>query len=103
MKTREQIIEYLAEQAEEQCNLLAAKFRAIADGYDDEGEEETERLCGFGEAMDNRPAMIFSDPYAGARQRTVICVDAILELAKIINGEVRVEATKKRDTKAAGA
>ena len=95
MKTREQTIEMLAERAADQCNALAEKFRAIIDGEDNEGEEENERLCGLGLDMLDRTSFIFADPCL-PRRRTVISVDAILSLSKIISSEVQVDDPKRK-------
>ena len=88
MKTRDESIRDLADRAADQCEALANKLTAVIDGEDDDGELETETLRGI--ALDKgRCGLVFSDDSANGR--TWIYVDAILALAKLLNGEVQVQ------------
>lgn len=96
MKTRDEAIRDWAERAQDQCEALYSKMESVVSGFDEEGDEEFERLCGIGKDDDNRAILIFAEPGV-TRQRTVIYVDAILALAKLLNGEVQVDMKKKED------
>ncbi len=76
-------------------NGVAEKVRGVIEGEDNEGEEENERWCGLGLDMRDRTSFIFADPCL-PRRRTVISVDAILSLAKIISSEVQVDDQKRK-------
>lgn len=90
MKTRDEVIRDLAERAQDQCEALFDKMYAVIDGVDDEGDLEDERLCGIGRDGDGRFQMVFAAIGAPRGRRTIVYVDAILALAKLLNGEVQV-------------
>ena len=90
MKTRDEAIRDLADQASDQCEALANKLTALIDGEDDDGEHEPERLCGISRDAAGRSCLIFAEHDPGQSPRTVVYVDAILALAKLLNGEVQV-------------
>lgn len=88
MKTHDESIRDLADRAADQCEALANKLTAVIDGEDDDGQPETETLRGI--ALDKgRAGLVFSDDAENGR--TWVYVDAILALAKLLNGEVQVE------------
>lgn len=89
LTTRDEAIRDLADRAEDQCRALGDKLTAILDGEDDDGEEDTEALRGITRDKTGRSALIFSEDGATNR-RTWVYVDAILALAKLLNGEVQV-------------
>lgn len=88
MKTRDQAIRDLADHAKDQCEALADKMTSVIDGMDENGDPEDERLCGISHDRD-RAILVFAEPDTTG-QRTVVYVDAILALAKLLNGEVQV-------------
>lgn len=91
MKTRDEAIRNLADHAKDQCEALSRKMGAVIDGLDDEGEQEDEKLRGIGRDRSGRAQLVFA-PYGPALgQRTIVYVDAILALAKLLNGEVQVQ------------
>lgn len=85
MKTRDEAIRDLDDQASAQCEALAYKLTAVIDG-----EDEAERLCGITRDFARRSCLIFAEHEPGQGPRTVVYVDAILALAKLLNGEVQV-------------
>lgn len=87
MKTRDEAIRDIADRASDQCEALANKLTAVIDGEDEDGGEELEVLRGI--ALDNgRAGLVFEQN--GMHGRTWIYVDAILALAKLLNGEVQI-------------
>ena len=94
MVTIDQHYQDLAMRAADQAEALSSKMQAINEGYDDDGEPETERLCGVLREKDGRTTMVFADT-AAPRQRTVIYVNAILDLADMIRREHILEGTHK--------
>lgn len=91
MKTRDEAIRDLADQSYDQCNALANKLTAVIDGEDDDGETELEGLCGITKDSKGRACLIFAEHDPSQSPRTVVYVDAILALAKLLNGEVQVQ------------
>lgn len=89
MKTRDEAIRDWAERAQNQCEALAEKMDGVVSGWGEEGDPEAEHLCGIGRDRDGRSMLVFAEP-GNVRQRTVVYVDAILALAKLLNGEVQV-------------
>ena len=88
MKTRDEAIRDIADRAADQCEALANKLTAVIDGEDDDGERDDDVLRGI--AFDNgRAGLVFSSDSANGR--TWVYVDAILDLAKLLNGEVQVQ------------
>lgn len=90
MKTRDEAIRDLADQAADQCEALANQMTAVIDGEDEDGEAMAERLCGIGKDKDGRAVLLFAEPGV-TNARTVQYVDAILALAKLLNTEHQVE------------
>lgn len=90
MKTRDEAIRDLADQAADQCEALANKMTAVIDMEDDDGETELEGLCGITKDSKGRSCLIFAEDDPSQSPRTVVYVDAILALAKLLNGEVQV-------------
>jgi len=88
--TKDEAIRDLAERAEVECWDLAAKMNAIIEGWDGYGDPETQRLCGIGRDKAGRAQLVFSE-YGETNPRTVLYVDAILTLARLLNGEPHVE------------
>lgn len=91
MKTRDEATRDLADRASDQCEALANKLTAVIAEVDDDGEHETERLCGISKDAKGRACLIFAEDEPHQSPRTVIYVDAILALAKLLNGEVQVD------------
>lgn len=89
MKTRDQAIRDLADHATDQCEALTDKMDAIISGYDDDGDRDEEALCGITRDRDGRSMLAFAEP-GTTGQRTVVYVDAILDLAKLLNSEVQM-------------
>jgi hypothetical protein len=89
LTTRDEAIRDLADHASDQCEALANKMTAVIDGEDDDGETEPERLCGIARDKQGRAVLVFAEPGVTNR-RTLVYVDAILALAKLLNGEVGV-------------
>jgi len=90
MKTRDEDIRDLASNAKDQCEALLDKMEAVIDGLDNEGEPEDERLCDIGKNRNGHSQMVFAAP-GTTDQRTVVYVDGILALAKLLNGELQVQ------------
>jgi len=90
MKTRDEAIRDLADDAKHQCEALFDKMDVIIDGYDFDGERDEEALCGITRDRDGRSMLAFAAP-GTTGQRTVVYVDAILALAKLLNSEVQVQ------------
>ena len=84
LTTLDEMMRDLADRAADQCEALANKLTAVIDGEDEEGEDETEALRGIAKDKD-RAGLIFAE-HDGSGARTWIYVDAILALAKLING-----------------
>ena len=91
MKTRDEAIRDLADSAAGQCEDLANKLTAVIDGEDDGGETELEGLCGIAKDRDGRSCLIFAEHDPSQSPRTIVYVDSILALAKLLNGEVPVK------------
>ena len=89
MKTRDEAIRDWADHAKDQCEALADKMEGVFSGWGEEGDPEAERLCGIRNDRDGRAQLVFAEPGITNR-RTVVYVDAILALAKLLNGEVQV-------------
>lgn len=89
MKTRDEAIRDLADHAKAQCEVLADKMGGVINGFDWEGEPDSDILCGITRDRDGRSILVFAEPGTTGR-RTVVSVDAILALAKLLNGEVQV-------------
>ena len=89
MKTRDEATRDLADHAKDQCEALADKMEGVIDGVDMDGCGDAERLCGITRDRDGRSMLAFAEP-GTTGQRTVVYVDAILALAKLLNGEVQV-------------
>lgn len=87
MKTRDEAIRDLADRASDQCEALANKLTSVIDGEDDDGDEDFEMLHGIATEK-GRAGLVFTQD--GASGRTWVYVDAILDLAKLLNGEVQV-------------
>lgn len=88
MKTRDEAIRDTADRAADQCQALADKLTAVIDGEDEDGDEESETLRGI--AVDHgRAGLVFAQD--GASGRTWVYVDAIIALAKLLNGEVQLQ------------
>ncbi len=79
LTTLDEMMRDLADRAADQCEALANKLTAVIDG-----EDETETLRGIAKDKD-RAGLIFAE-HDGNGARTWIYVDAILALAKLING-----------------
>lgn len=90
MKTRDEAIRDLADHAMDQCEALVEKMTAIIDEMDAEGEPEFEKVCGINRDRDGRSQMVFAEPGA-TRQRSIVYIDAILGLARMLNGDVRLK------------
>jgi len=90
MKTRDEAIRDLADHAKYQCEALTEKMEVIIDGFDFDGERDREALCGITRDRDGRSMLAFAEPGING-PRTVVYVDAILALAKLLNGEVQVQ------------
>jgi len=92
MKTRDEAIRDLADHAGDQCEALTEKMEAVVDGFgfDFDDERDREALCGITRDRDGRSMLAFAEP-GTTGQRTVVYVDAILALAKLLNGEVQVQ------------
>ena len=95
MKTRDEAIRDLAERARDQAEALYEKMESITSGYDIEGDPELDQLCGIGKDRDGRAQMIFAEQGAPNGHRSVVYVDCILALAKLLNGEVQVPSEKE--------
>ena len=91
MKSRDEAIRDIADRAADQCEALANKLTAVIDGEDDDGETEIEGLCGIGRDSGGRSCLIFAEHDPSQSPRTIVYVDAILGLAKLLNGEVQVQ------------
>lgn len=92
MKTRDEAIRDLSARSEEQCEALAEKMTAVIDEMDAEGEPEWDTLRGIAKDSDGRAMLVFKPDGSTKRTpRTIVYVDAILALAKLLNGEVQVE------------
>lgn len=89
MKTRDEAIRDLADHAKDQCAVLSEKMDDVISGVDVDGCGDAERLCGIGRDREGRSQLVFAEPGTNG-QRTVVYVDAILALAKLLNGEVQV-------------
>jgi hypothetical protein len=89
MKTRDEAIRDYAHGAAEQCEALAEKMMHVIDGMDDDGDPETEALRGIARDPDGRSMLVFAEPGV-TNARSVVFVDDILALAKLLNGEVQV-------------
>jgi len=61
----------------------------VIDEMDDDGEPEHEKLRGIGRDPDGRSMLVFQEPGV-IRRRSVVFVDDILAVAKLLNGEVQV-------------
>jgi hypothetical protein len=82
---------YLAEQAEAQCREIIEAFERIDDPENPSVEPET--LRGIGRVpyqKTDRPALVFQSDET-LRQRTLVFVDAILDLAALIQRERLLE------------
>jgi len=90
MKTRDEAIRDLADEAKDQCKSLADKMTAVINEMDDEGEPETDVLRGISKDFDGRAMLVFTADDAPKGHRHLIYVDDILALAKLLNGEVQV-------------
>jgi hypothetical protein len=90
MKTRDEAILDLADHAKSQCEVLKEKMEVVVNGFDFDGERDREALCGITRDRDGRSMLAFAEP-GTTGQRTVVYVDAILALAKLLNGEVQVQ------------
>jgi hypothetical protein len=90
MKTRDETIFDLADHAQNQCEALTEKMEAVVNGYDAAGERDREALCGITRDRYGRSMLAFAEP-GTTGQRTVVYVDAILALAKLLNGGVQVQ------------
>jgi len=90
MKTRDEAIRDLAELASDQCEALTEKMEAVLDGFDFDGERDREALCGITRGRGGCFMLVFAEP-GTTGQRTVVYVDAILALAKLLNSEVQVQ------------
>jgi len=90
MKTRDEAIRDLADRAGDQCEALTEKMEAVVDGFDFDGDRDREVLCGITRDRDGRSMLAFAEP-GTTGQRTIVYVDAILSLAKLLNGEVQVQ------------
>jgi len=89
MKTRDEAIRDLAERASDQCEALTEKMEAVVDGFDFDDEADREALCGILlDGFDGRSMLVFAEP-GTTGQHTVVYVDAILALAKLLNSQVR--------------
>lgn len=91
VKTRDEAIRDMADRATDQCEALANKLTAVIDGEDDGGETELEGLCGISRDGKGRACLIFAEHDPSESPRTVVYVDDILALAKLLNGEVQVQ------------
>jgi len=90
MKTRDEVIRDLAYHAQDQCDALNDKMTFIISGYDEDNERDEEALCGITRDRDNRSMLAFAK--SGTTEAiTIVYVDAILALAKLLNGEVQVQ------------
>lgn len=77
---------YLAELAEAQCTELMVIFERINDP-EDPSDDAPERLIGITRAPpDRRSALVFQSEDT-PRQRTLVFVDAIFDLAALLNRE----------------
>lgn len=89
LKTRDEAIRDLAYGAKDQCEALEEKMIAVIEGMDEDGCPDDERLCGIGRDDKGRAMLVFAEPGVVGR-RSIVYVDDILALAKLLNGEVQV-------------
>ena len=90
LKTKDEVIRDLADQARDQSDALGAKMTAILSGIDEDGDEDLDRICGITRDKDGRSMLVFAE-YGATTRRFVIYVDSILALAKMLNGEHMIE------------
>ena len=87
LKTIDEHYRDLADRAEQQCAELGNQMTAIIDEADDDGEPYAEKLCGIGRDKDGRAQLVFADPDGSTNRRTILYVDSIIELAKLLMRE----------------
>jgi hypothetical protein len=85
MKTSDEVIYDLVVRAAVQCGALSIKLSAVINQEDQSGNIENEVSRGISR-NNNRAFMIFAEPGA-TNHGTLIFVDAILDLARLLNDE----------------
>ena len=89
LKTKDEAMRDMADDAKAQCEVLGDKLTDMLDGIDEAGEVENDRLCGITKDSKGRAMLVFAEPGERGR-RTVVYVDSILALARLLSGEHQI-------------